>query len=115
VVKDALHDEISAEVVKLLIAERKRRGISGNLLAEKSGLSQSLISTLETNPWNPTLDTLLRIGQALEMDVGAVISKARKRVLGKKGGGGKPPQPLAQPPVKAALPALRGRPKRVQG
>jgi transcriptional regulator with XRE-family HTH domain len=97
VVKNVLHDEISAEVVKLLVAERKRRGISGNSLAEKSGLSQSLISTLETNPWNPTLDTLLRIGEALQIDVGEVISKARTRVLRKQGRGGKAaaPPPLA--------------------
>jgi transcriptional regulator with XRE-family HTH domain len=79
--KDDQRDCISAEVVRLLVAERKRQGFSGNLLAEKTGLSQSLISTLETNPWNPTLDTLLRIGEALEIDVGQIISNARKTVL----------------------------------
>ena len=63
--------------------ERKRLGISGNALAERSGLSQSLISSLETNPWNPTLDTLLRIGDVLGIDVGEVISTARKTVLEK--------------------------------
>jgi len=50
-------------------------------LAEKSGLSQSLISTLETNPWNPTIDTLLRIGDALQIDIGELITKARKTAL----------------------------------
>lgn len=94
-VKDVLHDEISAEVVKLLIEERKRRGIFGNSLAEKSGLSQSLISTLETNPWNPTLDTLLRMGDALQIDIGEFISKARKRMLRKRGRGGKAPSGAA--------------------
>jgi transcriptional regulator with XRE-family HTH domain len=84
VAKDSARDEISAEVVKLLMEERKRRGISGNALAERAGLSQSLISSLETNPWNPTLATLLRIGEVLEIDVGEVISKARKTVLTKK-------------------------------
>jgi hypothetical protein len=44
-----------------------------------------LISTLETNPWNPTLDTLLRIGEALQIDAGGIISKARKRVLKRQG------------------------------
>jgi transcriptional regulator with XRE-family HTH domain len=81
--KDNARDEISAEVVKLLTEERKRRGISGNALAERAGLSQSLISSLETNPWNPTLDTLLRIGDVLGIDVGEVISKARKTILQK--------------------------------
>lgn len=79
--KDEFRDKISAEVVKLLLAERKRQQISGNALAEKSGLSQSLISSLETNPWNPTLDTLLRIGDALQIDIGQIISKARKKTL----------------------------------
>jgi len=85
VAKDILHDEIGAEVVKLLIEERKRQRISGNSLAERTGLSQSLISSMETTPWNPTLDTLLRIGDALGKDVGAIISEARKRVLKRQG------------------------------
>jgi transcriptional regulator with XRE-family HTH domain len=79
--KDHYRDEICAEVVQLLIQERKRQGISGNVVAEKSGLSQSLISSLETNPWNPTLDTLLRIGDVLKVDVGEIISQARKKIL----------------------------------
>jgi transcriptional regulator with XRE-family HTH domain len=79
--KDLHRDEICAEVVQLLIQERKRQGISGNIVAEKSGLSQSLISSLETNPWNPTLDTLLRIGDVLKVDVGELISQARKKIL----------------------------------
>jgi transcriptional regulator with XRE-family HTH domain len=83
--KDSIRDEVLAEVVRLLTEERKRRGISGNSLAERAGLSQSLISSLETNPWNPTLDTLLRIGDVLQLDVGEVISKARSTVLNKHG------------------------------
>ena len=79
--KDRHRDEICAEVVRFLIQERKRQGLSGNVLAEKAGLSQSLISSLETNPWNPTLDTLLRIGDVLKVDVGEIISQARKKIL----------------------------------
>jgi transcriptional regulator with XRE-family HTH domain len=79
--KDSHRDEICVEVVRLLIQERKRQRLSGNALAEKAGLSQSLISSLETNPWNPTLDTLLRIGDVLKVDVGEIISQARKKIL----------------------------------
>jgi transcriptional regulator with XRE-family HTH domain len=81
VLQDRHRDEICAEVVQLLTRERKRQGLSGNALAEKAGLSQSLISSLETNPWNPTLDTLLRIGDVLNVDVGEIISQARKKIL----------------------------------
>ena len=90
--KDNFRDQISAEVVRLLVAERKRQGVSGNALAEKTGLSQSLISTLETTPWNPTLDTLLRIGEALQIDIGKTISQAGKNVL--KAGNRIPKKPL---------------------
>ena len=79
--KDDIRDKICAEVVRLLIEERKRQGLSGNALAEKAGLSQSLISSLETNPWNPTLDTLLRIGEVLALDVGELITRARGNIL----------------------------------
>lgn len=79
--KDSHRDKICAEVVRRLIEERKRQNISGNVLAEKAGLSQSLISSLETNPWNPTLDTLLRIGDVLQLDIGEIISQARKKIL----------------------------------
>jgi transcriptional regulator with XRE-family HTH domain len=84
--KAIVRDEICAEVVRLLVEERKRRRISGNSLAERAGLSQSLISSLETNPWNPTLDTLLRIGDVLEVDVGEIITAARKNILERHAG-----------------------------
>jgi transcriptional regulator with XRE-family HTH domain len=88
--KENSRDEICAEVIRLLIAERKRQHISGNSLAAIAGLSQSLISTLETTPWNPTLDTLLRIGDALQVDAGEIIKQARRTVLGKHCEGGTP-------------------------
>lgn len=78
--RENTREKVCAEVVRLLTAERKRQRISGNSLAEKSGLSQSLISSLETSPWNPTLDTLLRIADALGVDLGQVITNARKLV-----------------------------------
>ena len=79
--KENIRDAVCAEMVRLLIEERKRQRISGNSLAERAGLSQSLISTLETKPWNPTLGTLLRIGEVLQVDIGEMITKANKTVL----------------------------------
>lgn len=83
--KVTVREKVRDEVVRLLSEERKRSQISGNSLAAMTGLSQSLISSLEKGPWNPTLDTLLRIGDALQLDVGEIISRARKTVLSKKG------------------------------
>ncbi len=79
---------VCSEVVRLLSTERKKQGVSMNALAAKSGLSQSFISMFESQPANPTIDTLLRISEALGMDAGEVL----KTALGNAGGGGVGPQ-----------------------
>ena len=53
-------------------------------LAAESGLSQSMISLLERDLRNPTLDTLLRLAETLNLDLGATIAKAQKNA--QKGG-----------------------------
>jgi transcriptional regulator with XRE-family HTH domain len=49
-----------------------------NRLAEKSGLSQSMISLLERGMRSPTLDTLLRVAIALDVDLSELLKKASK-------------------------------------
>jgi len=47
-------------------------------LAQKSGLSLSMISFVERDLRKPTLETLLRIAAALDVDLGALIQRASK-------------------------------------
>ena len=47
-------------------------------LAQKSGLSLSMISFVERELRKPTLETLLRIAAALDVDLGALIQRASK-------------------------------------
>ena len=80
-------EEVVCNVVRLIRKERESQGISMNVLSERAGLSQAMISLVERDLRNPTLDTLLRIANALELDLGKVISKAilavgRKRKSG---------------------------------
>jgi len=70
---------ISLEVVRLLKKQRIRRGISMNRLAQKSGLSQSMVSLLERGMRTPTLDTLLRIAAALDVDLSKLLKQGSKR------------------------------------
>jgi transcriptional regulator with XRE-family HTH domain len=49
-------------------------------LAAKSGLSQPMISYVERGLRNPTLDTLLRIASALDVDLSKLLEQALKRV-----------------------------------
>jgi transcriptional regulator with XRE-family HTH domain len=70
---------VSFEVVRLLRKERIRREISLNRLAEKAGLSRSMVSYVERGMRNPTLDTLLRIAEALDLDLWKLIKRASTR------------------------------------
>jgi len=47
-------------------------------LAEKAGISKGMVSLVERELRNPTLDTVLRLARALKLDPGGVI----KRVSG---------------------------------
>jgi repressor LexA len=70
---------ISLEVVRLLRKERTDREISMLRLAQKSGLSVAMISYVERGMRNPTLDTLLRIAIALDVDLSKLLNQASKR------------------------------------
>jgi len=64
----------------LLRKERVRSNMSLNRLAEKSGLSRAMVSYVERGIRNPTLDTLLRIAIALDVDLSQLLKKAAKRL-----------------------------------
>ena len=76
--KNQLRDAVAGNVVRILRDERKQRGLSMNQVAERSGLSQGMISLVEHDLRNPTLDTLLRIADALEVDLSNVLIRATK-------------------------------------
>ncbi len=80
--KQNLREAIASNVVRLLKKEREKRGLSMNVVAQRSGLSHSIISLIERDMRNPTLDTLLRIADAIGVDLGKILMQARKE-LGK--------------------------------
>ena len=54
-----------------------------NQVAERAGLSQQMVSYVERGMRNPTLETLLRITAALDVDLARVLQQARKTALQK--------------------------------
>ena len=70
------HQAICARVAKILRQEREKQGLSMNLVAERAGLSQQMVSYVEREMRNPTLETLLRISAALEIDLAKIIDQA---------------------------------------
>jgi transcriptional regulator with XRE-family HTH domain len=76
--RNSLREAITANVIRLLREQREKRGLSMNVVAQRSGLSHSIISLIERDLRNPTLDTLLRIAEAIGVDLGKIISQATK-------------------------------------
>ena len=75
-VPDATNAKIAREVARLLRAERVRQKISMRQLSRMSGISQSMISYVEHDKSSPTLDSLLRIANALDIDLADLMRKA---------------------------------------
>lgn len=68
--------EVVQAVMRALLHERVRQNISMNQLAKKAGLSQSTVSLLENRRRSPGLETLLRITEALNLNLGKVLQAA---------------------------------------
>lgn len=69
---------VCAQVAVILRDERQRQALSMSAVAEKAGLSQQMVSYVERGMRVPTLETLLRISAALDVDLSEVISGAEK-------------------------------------
>lgn len=82
--KSSYREAVSAQVVSILRQERERQEVSMTRLAEMAGLSQGMISLVEHELRNPSLDTLLRVCGALEIELSTVLAKAERSA--KKGG-----------------------------
>lgn len=68
---------ICSAVAQILRQERRKRGLSLAAVAARAGLSYQMVSFVEKEMRNPTLDTLLRIAAALEIDITKVINQAQ--------------------------------------
>lgn len=71
-------EKIQSAVIAALRNRRESVPMSMNKLAEKSGLSLTMISFVERELRKPTLDTLLRIADALDIELSTVIAQATK-------------------------------------
>lgn len=76
--KRTYRDAVSEEVARILREERKRKGLSMNIVSERAGLSRMMVSYVERQQRNPTLDTLLRLSEALEVDLADLIQRAQR-------------------------------------
>ena len=78
VASDKSQQAVCARVAQLLRKAREKRGLSMNAVAERAGLSQQMVSYVEREMRNPTLETLLRIAAALKIDFAKLLQEAQR-------------------------------------
>lgn len=66
--------ELNADIARRLRALRQARGWSLGSLAARAGLSKTNVAKLETGDGNPSLETLLRLAEALGITLGALLA-----------------------------------------
>jgi transcriptional regulator with XRE-family HTH domain len=67
-----------ARLMELIHQERLRQKLSLNEVATRAGLSHTMVMRVEKRERLPTIDTLLRITDALEIELSPLIAKAIK-------------------------------------
>ena len=73
-VMDSGAQALSGQLGKTIQRLRKAYHLSLSELAEQSGVAKSIISQIERNETNPTLATIWRLSQALDVSIERVLS-----------------------------------------
>src|SRR3954467_6617509 len=71
---DAGAQVLSGQLGKTIQRLRKAYNLSLSELAEQSGVAKSIISQIERNETNPTLATIWRLSQALDVSIEGVLA-----------------------------------------
>jgi transcriptional regulator with XRE-family HTH domain len=67
-------------IIQLLKEAREKRGISKYLIAQESGLSQQAIGYMEKGHRIPSLETVLRVAKAMNVDLAEIVKQAQAEV-----------------------------------
>jgi transcriptional regulator with XRE-family HTH domain len=74
--KTSEREGIIGRLIELIQGERLRQKLSLNEVATRSGLSHTMVMRVEKRKRLPTIDTLLRIADALQVDLSVVLKQA---------------------------------------
>ena len=72
--------KLCVKIIALLREERERRKLSKYFIAQESGMSPQMIAYVENGERRPTLETVLQIARAMDIDLEDVIIQARKEI-----------------------------------
>ncbi|MGH7989936.1 MAG: helix-turn-helix domain-containing protein [Limisphaerales bacterium] len=71
---------LCVKALVLLQKERERRKLSKYFVAQESGLSPQMVGYVERGMRNPTLETVLRMAEAMNVDFEDIIKRARREL-----------------------------------
>ena len=66
---------MTMRVAREIRAHREARGLSLSATATRAGLSKTILATIESGAGNPSLETLWRIANALDITVGTLLAE----------------------------------------
>jgi XRE family transcriptional regulator, regulator of sulfur utilization len=78
-------EDVATRIARTLRAHRRARALSIGELAKRAGLSKTLVSRLEAGNGNPSVETLWRLANALDVPLGMLIESEeppRTRMIG---------------------------------
>ena len=81
---DKSYRELCERIVQWLREERKRQGLSKYEMEQRCGLSQQMVGYVERGLRSPSLETAIRMADALGFKLEEAIKKARKTESQKK-------------------------------
>ena len=70
------YETICQEVVRLLQQERKRAGLSRYAVAQRCGVSESMLSLVERGLRNPSMELMLRMADGIGANLPALLKQA---------------------------------------
>ncbi len=70
-------EEMNAGIARHVRAMRSARGWSIGALATRAGLSKTIVAKIESGDGNPSIETLLRLADALEITLGTLLGADR--------------------------------------
>lgn len=76
--KSARRQKIIRHVIDAIKAERLRLNLSQNQVAKRAKLDHTMILRVEKGDRMPTIDTLLRMADAVGLELGALVTDANQ-------------------------------------
>ena len=70
------YEAIRKELVRLLRKERERRKLSNYAVSQRSGVSESMLSLVEREHRNPTMELMLRMADGIGVSLPTLLKKA---------------------------------------